>query len=522
MAYKVLYRKYRPAVFSDVIGQETVTTTLKNALSQDKVSHAYLFTGSRGTGKTTCAKILSKAVNCQNLQDGDPCLVCDACKGIESGAVLDVMEMDAASNNGVDSIRALIEESAFTPTSVKYRVYIIDEVHMLSDSAFNALLKTLEEPPSHVIFILATTEVHKLLPTILSRCQRFDFKRITAQNIADRLQTVCSEEGIKIDDEAALLIARLSDGGMRDALSMLDRCMAKSGDISLKSVNEMAGIVGREHLMIFADSIKENDCVKALSLIDDLYQNSKDLAMLCEELTTHFRNLMLIKTMKDAKDLIRVSGDELETMTAQALSMPLPLILHCLERFSQSLDKMKSSNRRVELEMAFISLCTPQADTSLPAILRRLEALESGIAKMPVQVQSSQKKMTSSAPISQDNDAIKKLAKTATVFQNWPDVINIIKNTSKTVGMAFTGSTAYLSGNYVLIDGSDLAFEYLRKNAEHRDNLKNAIAHVTGKGYNIGPYLKDDENKVEQVSAIDELMQTAIDAGIEVIEKNNN
>ena len=226
--YKALYRKYRPQQFSDVVGQPQVTDTLKNELMAGRISHAYLFTGSRGTGKTTCAKILAKAVNCLDPQNGDPCGKCDVCRGLDDGSVLDVVELDAASNNGVDSIRALIEESNFTPTTAKYRVYIIDEVHMLSVSAFNALLKTLEEPPAHVIFILATTEVHKLLPTILSRCQRFDFRRIAPEDIAGRLEWVCTQENVTIDHDAAMLIAVTADGGMRDALSILDQCIGRS------------------------------------------------------------------------------------------------------------------------------------------------------------------------------------------------------------------------------------------------------------------------------------------------------
>ena len=247
--YKALYRKYRPQLFADVVGQPQVTVTLKNELMAGRISHAYLFTGSRGTGKTTCAKILAKAVNCLDPQDGDPCGACPVCRGLDDGSILDVVEIDAASNNGVDSIRALIEESNFTPANAKYRVYIIDEVHMLSVAAFNALLKTLEEPPAHVIFILATTEVHKLLPTILSRCQRFDFRRIAPEDIAERLELVCEKEHVEIDRDAAMLIAVTADGGMRDALSILDQCIGRStGTVSYALVAETAGLAGRGHL----------------------------------------------------------------------------------------------------------------------------------------------------------------------------------------------------------------------------------------------------------------------------------
>ncbi|MFR7553197.1 MAG: DNA polymerase III subunit gamma/tau, partial [Acutalibacteraceae bacterium] len=274
--YKALYRKYRPQLFADVVGQPQVTVTLKNELMAGRISHAYLFTGSRGTGKTTCAKILAKAVNCLDPQDGDPCGACPVCRGLDDGSILDVVEIDAASNNGVDSIRALIEESNFTPANAKYRVYIIDEVHMLSVAAFNALLKTLEEPPAHVIFILATTEVHKLLPTILSRCQRFDFRRIAPEDIAERLELVCEKEHVEIDRDAAMLIAVTADGGMRDALSILDQCIGRStGTVSYALVAETAGLAGRGHLESLAQCIHEHDRSGALEKIDVLYKGSK-------------------------------------------------------------------------------------------------------------------------------------------------------------------------------------------------------------------------------------------------------
>ena len=240
--YQVLYRKYRPKVFADVVGQPQVTVTLRNELQAGRIAHAYLFTGSRGTGKTTCAKILAKAVNCLHPVEGDPCGDCEICRGIDSGAVMDVVEIDAASNNGVENIRNLREEASFTPAAARYRVYIIDEVHMLSIGAFNALLKTLEEPPAHVIFILATTEVHKLPATILSRCQRFDFKRIASEDIADRLSDVAKREGAALEREAALLIARLADGALRDALSLLDQCMGRSREVTQAVCNRNGGI----------------------------------------------------------------------------------------------------------------------------------------------------------------------------------------------------------------------------------------------------------------------------------------
>jgi len=278
--YRVLYRKYRPRVFADVIGQPQVTTTLKNELQSDRIAHAYLFTGSRGTGKTTCSKILAKAVNCLSPVNGDPCGECAICRGIEDGSVMDVVEIDAASNNGVDDIRMLREEADFTPANAKYRVYIIDEVHMLSIGAFNALLKTLEEPPPHVLFILATTEVHKLPATILSRCQRFDFHRIPPEDIADRLTYVCEQEGCTIDRDAALLIAGIADGAMRDSLSLLDQVMGQGEHITQEQVRRTAGLADKSRLIALAEGILSHDTAGAIDIVDALHRDAKDMARL--------------------------------------------------------------------------------------------------------------------------------------------------------------------------------------------------------------------------------------------------
>ena len=302
--YQVLYRNYRPKVFSDVCGQEHVTSTLLNEIRENRVSHAYLFTGSRGTGKTTCAKILAKAVNCENSHNGEPCNECEMCRGLDDGTIYDVVEIDAASNNGVDNIRELREEANYTPSRGKYRVYIIDEVHMLSQGAFNALLKTLEEPPAHVIFILATTEVHKLPATILSRCQRFDFKRIQPETMAVRLKEVAGLENMQLSDEAAILISRIADGGMRDALSILDQCAGRSKNIDEKLVSEVAGIAGRESLYELAEAVYDKNSGRALDIIASLHQNSYDMERLCVGLINHFRHYSIVKTVQKSRGLI--------------------------------------------------------------------------------------------------------------------------------------------------------------------------------------------------------------------------
>ncbi len=566
MAYKVLYRKYRPRFFSDVVGQPQVTVTLKNELTRGRVSHAYLFTGSRGTGKTTCAKILSRAVNCLQPQNGDPCGECEICRGLEDGSILDVVEIDAASNNGVDSIRSLIEESNFTPATAKYRVYIIDEVHMLSVAAFNALLKTLEEPPPHVIFILATTEVHKLLPTILSRCQRFDFRRIPPEAIADRLDYVVSQEGAQLDRDAALLIARVADGAMRDALSLLDQCLGRDSHVTMDVVNRTAGVAARDYLSALAQDVADQNAAGALNTIDGLYQESKDMGRLCQEMAEYFRGLMLIKTMKDASRLVAADPREWETMTRQALSMSLSTILHGLDTFEETLNKMRYSNQRAQLEMAFVRLCSPELDVSSEALLRRLEALEHGnprrapakealeapkeAAPEPEEPVPSTPELPEEDPLpaeapvfdsrpqppQQREDAaeapapkpaapparpapavnIEALAAGAQRFRDWPEILQIIKGTTKSVAMAFDGSAAYINGDYMLIEAPEIAFELLKR-PEQRERMREAIRHVTGRTYRLGPYRRP--KTPEELDPLEELARRARDSGITVNEE---
>lgn len=540
--YKVLYRKWRPQVFADVVGQPQITITLKNELMAGRIAHAYLFTGSRGTGKTTCAKILAKAVNCLDLHDGDPCGNCEICRGIESGSVMDIVEIDAASNNGVDNIRMLREEANFTPAAAKYRVYIIDEVHMLSTGAFNALLKTLEEPPEHVIFILATTEVHKLPATILSRCQRFDFRRIPPQEIAGRLTYVAEQEDAVLEEQAGLLLARLADGALRDALSLLDQCLGRSKQVTLEVVQETVGLVGRDHLFALSEAVRGHDSSSALETIDRLYNASKDMARLCEELSAHYRGLMLIKTMKDARGILAVPDDEFAQMTKQALSTPLPEILHSLDTLQGALDKMyRGGDRRVEMEMALIKLCSPELDDSNAALIRRIEALERGIHRpgvsapkqaIPVaeeptepvlketseesslqEVVSEQVAQASIAPpeISQTKKPLEEGAKR---LAEWPEILRILKEYSVAISAAFTGSSAYVNGDYVLIDAKEMAFELLRKSAQ-RDKMREAIQQVTGRVYKLGPYRARKEEEAE-VDPLLKLAGEAEEAGIPV------
>ena len=460
---------------------------------------------------------------------------------------MDIVEIDAASNNGVDNIRSLREEANFTPAAAKYRVYIIDEVHMLSTGAFNALLKTLEEPPAHVIFILATTEVHKLPATILSRCQRFDFRRIPPQEIAGRLTYVTEHEGAQIDGQAALLIARLADGALRDALSLLDQCLGRSRQITVDTVNETAGLVGRDHLFELADAVKKRDSGAALALIDKLHNASKDMARLCEEISSHYRNLMLIKSMKDARDIIVVPPAEYEKLTAQAVAIPLPEILHCLDTMQSALERMyRGGDRRIELEMALIRLCSPELDSTNDAILRRLEALERGVTRSsssPVQKpvlkqpSAAEEELEERPPfpeevpeqMSGDPETAKseKAKPSAPVPPNpeeklvrlaeWPEILQVLKGYSHAISAAFNGSSAYISGDYVLIDApNDIAFQLLR-NSSQRDRMRDAIRQVTGRVYRLGPY--NAAKKEEEQDPLAELAGLAQDAGIEVIKK---
>lgn len=380
MAYQVLYRKYRPSSFDDVYGQNHVTDTLRNELRLGRVHHAYLFTGSRGTGKTTCAKILAKAVNCLDPRDGDPCGECPNCRGIDSGEILDVVEMDAASNRGIDDIRAIIDEVAFAPARGKYRVYIVDEVHMLSRDAWNALLKTLEEPPAHVIFILATTEVNKIPETILSRCQRFDFHRIGSADISARLAEISAKEGVSLTDEAALLISVIADGAMRDAISLLDRCIGISTEVTADVVRSAAGLAAQGHIFELADCTINKNARRALEIIDSLYKDSKDMASLCEELQSHFRSLMLIKTVGNPRELVVMSDREYDAAVSEAAYLSLADIVFRMDVLSRTRASMRDSvSPRTELEMAMVKLCAPELDKTDDALFARVAALEKAV-----------------------------------------------------------------------------------------------------------------------------------------------
>ena len=375
--YQALYRKWRPRTFDEVVGQEHITDTLKRQVSADRLSHAYLFTGTRGTGKTTCAKILSRAVNCEHPVNGSPCNRCPSCLGIENGSILDVLELDAASNNGVDQVRALRDEAVYTPAAVKKRVYIVDEVHMLSTAAFNALLKILEEPPAHLMFILATTELHKVPATIKSRCQQFSFKRLLPTEISARLNYVCAQEGIALSTDASALLARLADGGMRDALSLLDQCAGYSDTVDVPQVLDALGLAGNVETARLMESVARGDTAAALEALARLYAAGKELRSLLGELSALTRDLLVRKTAPQGGAALLTGGYDDHTMRALSELLPPARLLQMLTILqTTAADLGHSANPRTDAEICLIRLCDETLDSSAAGLTARLERLE--------------------------------------------------------------------------------------------------------------------------------------------------
>lgn len=400
--YRALYRKWRPQRFEDVVGQRAIVTALKNQITANRVGHAYLFTGVRGTGKTTCAKIFAKAVNCLHPVNGDPCGECEICKGIDNGSILDVVEMDAASNNGVDDIRDLRDETAYTPSACKYKVYIIDEVHMLSTAAFNALLKTLEEPPAHVIFILATTEIQKVPATILSRCQRYDFTRIGPEDIARRVEYIAGEEKLELSPDGAELIARLADGALRDALSILDTCAGVTAKIDADVVRRMAGVTDRSYLFRISDALEAQDGATALAQLAQLRQQSVDVKRLTEELITHYRALMLAALPGGQSLLSGVSPEEEALYLEKGPQLGQREAIRAIRALGSALEHMtRGSDQRIELELALFGLSEPpQQPQAVPVQAAPVRAAAQPAAPQPF-ASATAVQPFASAPISQ-------------------------------------------------------------------------------------------------------------------------
>ena len=379
MSYMALYRKFRPGGFEDVKGQDHISKTLQNQIKADRIGHAYLFCGTRGTGKTSVAKIFAKAVNCENPVDGSPCGVCSSCRAISEGRSMNVIEIDAASNNGVDNIREIREEVAYRPTEGRFKVYIIDEVHMLSIGAFNALLKTLEEPPEYVIFILATTEAHKIPITILSRCQRYDFKRISIDTISARLMELMEKEQVEVEEKAIRYIAKAADGSMRDALSLLDQCIAFyiGQKLTYDHVLEVLGAVDTDVFSRLLREILEKDIVKVLKTLEDLVMQGRELSQLATDFTWYLRNLLLVKSSDNMEDVLDVSTENLTQLKEEAQMIDYDALIRYIRIFSELSNQLKyATQKRVLMEVALIKLCKPEMETSQDSILERIRSME--------------------------------------------------------------------------------------------------------------------------------------------------
>lgn len=388
MSYTALYRKFRPDNFEDVKGQDHIVTTLTNQIKANRIGHAYLFCGTRGTGKTTVAKILAKAVNCQNPQNGSPCNECEMCRAIQAGTAMNVIEIDAASNNGVDNIREIREEVAYRPTEGNYKVYIIDEVHMLSTGAFNALLKTLEEPPSYVIFILATTEAHKIPITILSRCQRYDFHRITIDTIANRLKELLDAEGVEAEEKAVRYVAKAGDGSMRDALSLLDQCIAfyLGEKLTYDKVLDVLGAVDTEVFSKLLRKVLQGDVTGAIRVLEDLITGGRELSQFVGDFTWYMRNLLLVKTSENPEEAIDVSSENLKLLKEECEMTDVETLMRYIRIFSDLSNQIRfATQKRVLVEIALIKLCRPAMETNLDSVLDRIRVLEQKMEERPVQ-----------------------------------------------------------------------------------------------------------------------------------------
>ncbi|WWR15982.1 DNA polymerase III subunit gamma/tau [Lachnospiraceae bacterium JLR.KK008] len=508
MSYTALYRKFRPDSFEDVRGQEHIVTTLKNQMKADRIGHAYLFCGSRGTGKTTVAKIFARAVNCENTQDGSPCGQCETCRAIRSGASMNVIEIDAASNNGVDSIRQIVEEVSYSPAQGKYKVYIIDEVHMLSIGAFNALLKTLEEPPSYVIFILATTEVHKIPITILSRCQRYDFKRITIDTIMERMKELTGAESVEAEDKALRYIAKAADGSMRDALSLLDQCIAfHFGD--MLTYDKVLNVLGAVDTSVFSRMLRlltEQNIIGAIELLEEMIMLGRELSQFVTDFTWYLRSLLLAGASDSIEDVIDMSTDNLNNLKEEAQMVEPPVVMRYIRVFSEVSDQMRyASQKRILLEMAIIKLCRPQMETDLHSLLERVRNLERQLQEgvTVVRKETSQENVT----------AEKGNKKTA---QPMPkaipeDVRQLVEKWKSVIGNAQMPMRQYLKearltlggdNRLVLVLPDGVASDYFLRQQEHLIQLNRLLSDCAG---------KEVEAAVETMQAEREFEDTYVD-----------
>ncbi len=488
MSYTALYRKFRPDNFKDVKGQDHIVTTLKNQIEADRLGHAYLFCGTRGTGKTSIAKLFAKAVNCEHPIDGSPCGTCSSCRTIAAGASMNVIEIDAASNNGVDNIREIVDEVSYSPAEGKYKVYIIDEVHMLSIGAFNALLKTLEEPPSYVIFILATTEVHKIPITILSRCQRYDFKRITIDTITGRLQELMEAENIQVEEKALRFVAKTADGSMRDALSLLDQCIAFhfGQQLTYEKALDVLGAVDTEVFSKLLRLVMDRDVSGCIKLLEEVVMQGRELTQFVTDFSWYLRNLLLIKTSDNMEEMLDFSRDNLNRLKEEAQGIDMDTILRYIRIFSGLAAQMKyAAQKRILVEIALIKLCKPEMEVSQDSLLDRIrsleEKLERGIIAAPVPSQGQGvSPAVEQAPIVPKAlpKAIPEDIKQAVA--KWPGIVGNaampLKSYLKKVRLSLG------EGGQLLIVAEDgIAYDYLAKNEGHREEVIRLIEDYLGK-----------------------------------------
>ncbi len=508
--YRALYRKWRPRTFADVIGQDAIVSALRHQVAGGKVGHAYLFTGTRGTGKTTCAKILAKAVNCPNCVDGDPCGECAICRGVEDGSLLDVVEIDAASNNGVDDVRSLRDDAVYTPAMGSYKVYIVDEVHMLSTPAFNAMLKIMEEPPAHLIFILATTEIHKVPVTVLSRCQRYDFMRIQPEDIAKRLEYVAEQEQIDLTSGAALLLGQLADGAMRDALSLLDTCSSTGEAVDEENVRTKAGITDKMYLFSVSRAVAAGDVEALITALNDPRTRSLDTRRLCEELIYHYRNLMLGAVSQDPSLLVQVGQAEKEHYLQEGKQTSVSASAAAIRRLGDALERMiRGGNARIELELALFALAgaggswqesETQAVTATPPKRPAAAVAPQAAAPAAEPVQPTSQAQPAAAVRAGDDQGR---------FADWDKVLALISERDVALSSFLMNSVAYRQGNRVLIDGNTMLYGYLRNSDRSHAVLKAALQEVTGIALGIGPY-KAAENQPDKTDPLEILRQKGV------------
>ena len=511
MSYTALYRKFRPDNFKDVKGQDHIVTTLKNQIEADRLGHAYLFCGTRGTGKTSIAKLFAKAVNCEHPTEGSPCGSCASCKAIAAGASMNVIEIDAASNNGVDNIREIVDEVSYSPAEGKYKVYIIDEVHMLSIGAFNALLKTLEEPPSYVIFILATTEVHKIPITILSRCQRYDFKRITIDTIPKRLQELMEAENIQAEEKALRFVAKTADGSMRDALSLLDQCIAFhfGQQLTYDKVLDVLGAVDTEVFGRLLRLVINKDVSGCIKLLEEVVMQGRELTQFVTDFSWYLRNLLLVKTSDNMEEMLDLSRDNLKRLKEEAQDMDMDTILRYIRIFSSLAAQMKyAAQKRILVEIALIKLCKPEMEASQDSLLDRIrsleEKLEQGIVTVP---SSAQTKGTGSSYDSEQKSAAPKVLPKAIpedikqVVAKWPGILGNagtpLKNHLKRVRLSMGEN-----GQLLMIVEEGISYDYLTKYEEHKEAVIRLIEDYLGKAVEI-EIRPLEENRQFEASYVD-------------------